>query len=407
MPGGTVTSLGTRPSSDRSGYGIGNALMPILHVRSTAFVGGPERQILGQARELPRLGFRPIVASFLQGEEGVQFLDAAAVGGIETHALPCRGPFDLSPARALAEEVARHGIAVICAHDPKASVLGYLAARRARVPFVAWVRGWTGETWRVRLYEAVHRMVLRRADLVVAVSQSLANRCERVGVKRERLRVIPNAVETDGLTGVPPVDLRAELGVPPGCPLVLSVGRLSAEKGHRYLVEAAHLVTAERPDTHFVVLGDGRERTRLEGKARRLGLNGRFVFPGFRADARQLMTQADVLALPSLTEGLPNVVLEAFAVGVPVVATAVGGVPELVRDGENGWLVPRADAAGLASALAAALADPGERARRGAAGQALVAAHYTFAAQAAQTADAFRQVLSKRGEGTCKQHAQT
>jgi glycosyltransferase involved in cell wall biosynthesis len=215
-------------------------------------------------------------------------------------------------------------------------------------------------------------------------------------VRCERLRVIPNSVDADGLVGARAGDLRAELGLPAGCPLVLSVGRLSAEKGPRDLVEAARLVTNERPDVYSVVLGDGRERARLERQARRLALNERLVFAGFREDARRLIAQADVLALPSLTEGLPNVVLEAFAAGVPVVATGVGGVPELVRDGENGWLVPPADAGGLASALVAALSDPDERARRGAAGQALVRGRYTFAAQAAQAAEVFREVLSRR-----------
>jgi len=388
---GASSSTAPRPASD------GTCGMPmILHLRATAFVGGPERQILGQARELMRHGIQPVVASFVQGEEGTEFLSVAAAEDVETLSLACRGPLDLSPARALAAEVTRRGAAVICAHDPKASLIGYLAARHASVPLVAWVRGWTAETWRVRAYEAVHRMVLRRADMVIAVSRALADRCARAGVKRERLRVIPNAVDTNGPIGARAVDLRAELGLPAGCPLVLSVGRLSAEKGHRYLLEAALAVTAARSDARFVVLGAGRESARLKGQARRLGLNGRFLLPGFREDARQLMAQAEVLALPSLTEGMPNVVLEAFAVGVPVVATAVGGVPELVRDGENGWLIPEADAAELASALAAALADPGERARRGAAGQSLVRARYTFAAQAAQAANAFRQVLSQR-----------
>ena len=378
----------------------------VLHLVASGFLGGPERQLLGQARRLPAHGFRALVGSFLQGDEGEALLAEAAAQGLGTLALVCSGPLDLSPVRQVVGAVRQRRLALLCAHGAKASVIGYLAARRAGVPFVAWVRGWTGETWRVRLYEAVHRMILRRADLVVAVSQALADRCERVGVRRERLRVIPNAVDTDGLIGARAVDLRAELGLLSRSPLVLSVGRLSAEKGHRYLLEAARLVVQERRDAHFVVLGDGRERSRLAEQARRLGLNGRFLFPGFRSDAAQLMAQADVLALPSVTEGMPNVVLEAFAAGVPVVATAVGGVPELVRNGENGWLVPSADAVALASALVAALADPDERARRGRSGQELVRAHYTFAAQAAQAAEAFREVLSGRCGTRCKQHAQ-
>ncbi|MFB3880117.1 MAG: glycosyltransferase family 4 protein [Armatimonadota bacterium] len=379
-----------------------NATPTVLHLRASAFAGGPERQILGQAQELPRHGLHPIVATFRQGDEGLQFFEAAGGAGVDALALRCRGPLDLSPVRKLADEVGRRGATLICAHDPKASVIGYLAARRARVPFVCWVRGWTGETWRVRLYEAIHRRVLRRADLVVAVSQALADRCERAGVRPERIRVIPNAVELDNGSDPRVPDLRAELGLPPRCPLVISVGRLSAEKGHRYLVEAARAVIARHTEAHFVVVGDGRERPSLEQRAKRLGLNGQVAFAGFRPQARQLIAQADVLALPSLTEGLPNVVLEAFAAGVPVVATAVGGVPELVRDGENGWLVSSGDAAGLGAALNAALSDRGERARRGAAGQALVRARYTFAAQAERAAEVFREVLSRRGGERCR-----
>ena len=384
---------------------MSGALIPVLEVRATAFVGGPERQVLGQARELPAHGFRAVVGSFVQGQEGAALLVEASRRGLETLPVPCRGPLDLSPAGRIAAEVRDRGIGLICAHDPKSAFIGHLAARRCGVPLVAWVRGWTGETWRVRLYEGIHRRVLRRADLVIAVSQALAERCERAGVCRERIRVIPNAVELESDSDRQKSDLRVELGLPPRCPVVISVGRLSAEKGHQYLVEAARLVTGRHQKARFVLVGDGRERSALEARARRLGLNGQIVLTGFRPDARQLIAQADVLALPSLTEGMPNVVLEAFAAGVPVVGTAVGGVPELVRDGENGWLVPSADAAGLAAALSAALADPGERARRGAAGQALVRERYTFAAQAARAAEAFREVLARRDEGRCSPRA--
>lgn len=382
---------------------MSGALIPVLELRATAFVGGPERQILGQARELPAHGFRTVVGSFLQGREGAAFLAEASGQGLETLPVACREALDLSPAGRIAAEVGERGIGLICAHDPKASLLAYLAARQAGVPFVAWSHGRTRETWRVRLYEAVHRRVMRRAHLVVAVSQAEADRCERAGVRRERLRVIPNAVEISGLRPESGVDLRAELGLPPRCPLVLTVGRLSAEKGHRYLVEAARLVVEQRRDAHFVALGDGRERRRLGEQVRRLGLNGRFLFAGFRSDAPQLMAQADVLALASLTEGLPSVLLEAFAAGLPVVATAVGGVPEVVRHGENGWLVSPRDPSGLAAALIESLSDRDELVRRGQAGGALVRQRHTFAAQAAQAAQVFREALSMKQAEGCRQ----
>jgi len=368
-------------------------LIAILHLRATGFVGGPERQILGQAQELPRHGFEAHIASFIQADEGAAFLDAAASRGLDVLPLPSAGPLDLSPAGRIVAEAARRRLKLICAHDPKSALVGYVAARRSGLPLVAWVRGWTGETWQVRLHERVHRWVLRRADLVIAVSAHQAELCRRAGVAAQRIRVIPNAVEVRRPT--PGRDIRAEFGLPPSCRVVLSVGRLSPEKGHERLVAAAPSVLAEHPDLIFLVLGEGPRRGEIERAAQGLGLNGRLLLPGFHPDASALMAGADLLVLPSLTEGMPNVVLEAFAAGVPVVATRVGGVPEVVLDGETGWLAERPTPECIASAMLQALADPEERSRRAANARALVRRSHTFAAQAAQAAYAFRSVLAE------------
>ncbi len=317
----------------------------VLHIRATAFVGGPEKQILHHIPHLEPLGFRVLIGSFLQGTEGTALLAYAAELGVDAIGFACRGPLDISPVRPLAGEIRRRQIALVCAHDAKSLLIGYGAARLAKVPIVAWSRGWTGETLRMRLYERVHKALLRRADLVVAVSQAQGKRCEQIGVQRASLRVVANAVDVEGVAGAQSADIRRELHLPAWSRLVFSVGRLSPEKGHRFLLATAPAVLARHSDAYFLVLGDGQERNRLVRQAQLLGVSARVIFCGFRQDAAALMRQGDLLVLPSLTEGLPNVVLEAFAAGLPVVATDVGGVGELVRPG-TGWLVPGPDGPG-------------------------------------------------------------
>jgi glycosyltransferase involved in cell wall biosynthesis len=364
----------------------------VLHLRATGFVGGPEKQILRHAVHVPRHGFHAVVGSFLQDGEGKALLEEAERLGVEGVPFRCRGPFDLAPAVTIAAVAVSRGIELICAHDAKSSLLGLMAARRARVPFIAWSRGWTGETRRVRFYDRVHKMLLRRAEVVVAVSHAQAVRCREAGVRPQHIRVIPNAVEVNGSAAAG--DLRQELGLQPDSRLVLSVGRLSPEKGLADLIAAAPAVLAEHRNAVFVLVGEGVERRRLEMQVCELGLTGRVLICGFRRNAAALMAQADLLAMPSVTEGLPNVILEAFAAELPVVATAAGGVAELVRP-QTGWLVK--DRARLAETLAEALRDPAEARRRARAAHDLVARDFSFERQAGAIAGLYRDVLAAHG----------
>jgi glycosyltransferase involved in cell wall biosynthesis len=370
-----------------------DTLTAVLHLRATGFIGGPEKQILRHAVHLPAHGFRAVVGSFLQDGEGTALLEEAERLGLEAVPFRSRGPLDLAPAVTIAAVTVSRGIGLICAHDAKSSLLGLMAARRARVPFIAWSRGWTGETRRVRLYDRVHKMLLRRAEVVVAVSHAQAARCREAGVRPQHIRVIPNAVEANGSARAG--DLRQDFGLRPDCRLVLSVGRLSPEKGLADLVAAAPAVLEEHPEVVFALVGEGTERPRLEAQVRELGLTGRVLICGFRRNAALLMRQADVLALPSLTEGLPNVILEAFAAELPVVATEAGGVSELVRP-ETGWLVK--DRARLAEMLAEALREPEEARRRARRARELVASQFSFERQAGLIAGLYRDVLAAHAD---------
>jgi glycosyltransferase involved in cell wall biosynthesis len=202
----------------------------------------------------------------------------------------------------------------------------------------------------------------------------------------DRITVIRNAARIDAFAE-PDSDARGELlrcfpDAPGIATIVLGAGRLSPEKGFSVLIDAAASLVGLDRSTGVVLFGDGPERAELEQRIASLGLRERFVVPGFRPDLDRLIGAADVVVLPSFTEGLPNVALEASAAGVPVVATSVGGTPEVITDGETGILVPPGEPAALATGIAELLRDPAMRGRMGAAGRQRMREHFTFEAQA-------------------------
>jgi glycosyltransferase involved in cell wall biosynthesis len=240
-------------------------------------------------------------------------------------------------------------------------------------------------------------------DRVVCVSHGQAAKVLRTGVPPARARVIPNAVHAERFASPDPAD-RQRLGAFfPATPgrVVGAAGRLSPDKGFGLLIEAAAVVAREDPSVGFVLFGDGPLRPKLERQAEDAGLSGRFIFAGFRDDVDRFMPFLDLLVLPSFTEGMPNVVLEAFAAGVPVVATAVGGTPEVVEDGRSGFLVPPGDAAALAEGIRASLATEDGRRELGRRGRERVRREFTFAAQAR----AYEELFEELGVGPARRTA--
>jgi glycosyltransferase involved in cell wall biosynthesis len=185
----------------------------------------------------------------------------------------------------------------------------------------------------------------------------------------DKIAVIKNGISLEAVRGSQsPDSLKAELGVDEG-PVVGTVAKLRPVKGVRYFIEAAAMIHARHPSVKFLVVGDGSERERLRSLASRLGLNGHIILAGARDDARDLLGLLDVFVLPSLSEGMPWAVLEAMAVGLPVVATRVGGVPELVDDGRTGYLVEPRDAESISDSVCKLIDDPDAMRQLGSAGR--------------------------------------
>jgi glycosyltransferase involved in cell wall biosynthesis len=237
-----------------------------------------------------------------------------------------------------------------------------------------------------------YRLLAPVVHRFIAVSRHMADDlCHTFAIPLEKIRVVHNAVAA-------PAAAQFDGGSEPGLnrggtglKVVLTPARLHAQKGHRYLLEAALLV----PDAIFVFAGDGPERTSLEDQSARLGLRDRVLFLGRRDDIPALLAQCDVCVLPSLSEGLPLAVLEAMAAGTPVIGCAVGGVPELVADGQTGLLVPPADPQALAGAIRCLLSNPGLARQLAAAGHARVLQDFSVSTMVARITAIYEELLEK------------
>lgn len=310
-------------------------------------------------------------------------------------------------ARAAAREIVETGADVIHSHGYKESVVAAaaraVASRGAAAPRPAHVRTQhsapqpvtRGARLKARLYYAIDRAVLARAtDRVIAVSDEIAGRLAPIA-GRGTVRVVRNGVEPAGVDGARVASARAALGAGAGDVLIGAAGRLQRVKGFDVLIAAFGALGRDVP-ARLAILGDGPEGAALEREAARLPDPSRVRFAGHVEDFSSALAALDVLAVPSRHEGMPMVLLEAMALGLPIAAARVGGIPEAVVDDVSALLVPPEDPAALASALARLARDPALRARLGAAARARALSDFTAERMARETAAVYREAVAER-----------
>jgi glycosyltransferase involved in cell wall biosynthesis len=337
----------------------------LLLVVDSLEVGGAERHVVDLALALRRKGYGVEVACSVAGGLAEPLEEAGVPVRPLTRRLVKRR---VSPAyaRGIWRLLKERRFDLVHAHIFASAVAAAIATRRTGLPLV--ITEHTEASWQTWWTRRVSRWAHRRARHAIAVSTPIQRRLiEKDGVPPDLVTLIPNAV-------IPAPDDPPDLSgvLPDGWlegPLVGVVARLQPEKGVATFLEAAVRLSKISPETRFLVAGDGPLREKLLELARRVGIEDRVRFLGYRTDARALIGLLDVLVVPSLTEGSPLIVLEAMAAGVPVVASAVGGIPDQVRHGEEGLLVSPGDPEALTRALGELLRDPGRARLMGAAGQ--------------------------------------
>ena len=346
----------------------------ILAIMEANSITGPAKNLIEFARRAKDTDFDFTIATYYRAPGDSPFAAAARSAGIPTHTIFERGRFDTGVLGRLREIIKLERPDIVQSHNVKSHFFVRLLGIPARLPRIAFNHGYTAQSTLDRTYTQLDYWSLRRAYRAVVVCRPFARAMEHRGVPRDRIHIQHNSVKP--FTAPPAAEIaaiRSELGIE--LPLVLAVGRLSAEKGHADLLEAAARVSD--PPFQLVVVGDGPERGHLEEQIARLRLERKAILTGHRPDVRPFYAAATLLALPSHSEGSPNVVLEAMAAGVPVAATNVGGVPEILENERTGLLVAARDPDAMAGAIRRLLLAPETRCALADAARQEVEAHYT------------------------------
>jgi len=332
-----------------------NALR-LLAVMEAYSITGPAKNLLEFARLARDAGVETTLVTYTRGPASNLFIETARQNGIPIETISERGAYDPSVVTALQELADRLRPDIIQTHAVKSHFLARRAKLFRRAPWVAFHHGYTWTSLQARLYNLLDRWSLRAAKKVVTVSVPFREELAAKGVRRERIEIVHNAIRPDWGSGVHE-RLRAQLGIGPDRKVILVVGRLSREKDHLTLLHAVRGLDASL-SPHLVIVGEGPERSRIEERIRSLSLSDAVTLTGQQDSAEPYYGIADVAVLSSRSEGSPNALLEAMAAGVPVVATRVGGIPEMVAHNESALLVEPGDSSAMTDAISRLMRDP-------------------------------------------------
>lgn len=363
----------------------------VLHLIETGGPGGAERMLLGMTRHLDP-SFHSTVGlmkpGWLESQIQERGLDHVRIQGGTWGDIGCIGH--------LARVVRASAIQVIHAHEFYMNVLGAAVSRLTGVPLISTVHGKNYYPEK-RRRQLLYRWVASTAASIVTVSEDLKLFfCRTVGVADSRVTVVPNGIDTAIWSPVvADAALQAECGIPRDAVVAGAIGNLYPVKRHIDLIRALPLIKVACPNIHVVILGRGDQRTILEQEAAVLGVADRLHLPGFQENTRQWLNRMDCYVMPSESEGMPLSLLEAMSAQVPVVVTAVGGIPEVVTHEESGWLIPPHRPEMLAKAIIHVLTHPSEARAVAAHGRARIEARFSADAMARAYGTLYREGMDR------------
>lgn len=341
--------------------------------------GGAETKLLELISHMDRDRFHTTVCSLGIGDRLQDKFDRL---GIPFVSLERRGRIDPKLILDVSNLIRREKIDVVMTTLFYADVVGALASAISPNKAVFSWETISAPEWLLTHRLWAYRFAMHFCSKVISVSHATARwLVEERGLSKNKITVIPYGVNLEIFNHSRNGHLRPELGIPPDVPVVGVVARLHPQKGHEYLIKAARVLADKFKDLKIVLVGDGELRAELEQAVVEAGLSATFIFLGFRSDVRDLLSMFDIFVLPSLYEGLPNVILEAMATNLPVVATSVDGTVELVDDGETGYLVPPRDPDALVAKIGNLLESADLRRQFGCAGRKKVEEQYSLELQ--------------------------
>jgi glycosyltransferase involved in cell wall biosynthesis len=378
--------------------------LTILSLISSEGNYGAENMLVALARNLSQLGCCCIVAVFFDSRFcRPAVAEQAQRQGLTVEIVPCNGKRDWNAVKYIRKLLVGYDVDILNPHGYKADLYAYAAAWPNRTPLVATIHNWPSKLLRMRAYATLDRLVLRRFDKAISVSDVGSDILRTSGVASSKVSTIFNGVNVARFDGATPT-LRREVA-PNGDSLVGFVGRLVPDKGGEVLLRAAQQVLAVHPKTTFVLVGEGPARKDWEELAIRLGVGKQVVFAGVRDDMPEVYASLDIVVLPSLIEAMPMCLLEAMAAGKPVIATRVGAVPKLILSEQTGLLLEPGDVNALVAAILRLLEDPQLASQLGDSGRTHALTHFSAEAMARSYIEQFEHVLACRRDPSPKHMA--
>ncbi len=364
----------------------------ICYVIDHLDIGGAQRQLVELVKRMPRQTWEPIVIALSTSRRTLG--DELAQAGVTVHYIPQHGAFDARCLKRLTRLLRLYRPSIVHTFLFTADTYGRIAARLAGVgPVICAIRNTVDDM--PRRHRLMNRWLMHwTARVTVNADAERRSFVAQGGIPDAKIRTIYNGIDVP--TDAPSLNgaYRREWGIPDQAPIVAMIARLAPQKDHRTFLEAAQRIARVVPDARFLLVGDGPCRAQVEQWVAELGLADRTRLLGARRDVRQLLDSIDVCVLATHFEGCSNTLMEAMAAGVPVVATNVGGNPELVADGETGLLVPPKDPDALAAAIQRLMADTAAARAMGARGRARMAGQFSMDAAWAQTAALYAELLN-------------
>ena len=375
----------------------------VLTLIESSTVTGPSRNLIefGKLAANPEPGLLPvqvIVATYQRGPGESPLAVTAKNAGLSVFTISERRRWDTKVFPQLRQMIAQCQPDILESRNVKSHFLVRMLGLHRKCRWVAWNHGYTATNWLDRAYSQLDRWSLRGAYRVVTVCGPFADKLESRGIDRDRITVLHNSVKP---FVAPPLEqvrrVQHSLGLQDEA-VILAVGRLSYEKGIADLLRAAAVLSNTKgvPNFRLVLVGDGPEREALARLASRLGIEGKLTMAGFQRDTKPYYSIATLMAVSSHTEGSPNVVLEAMAAGLPIAATAVGGIPEILEEGLTGLMVPPRNPDAMASAILRILTDPEMRLRLGAAARLRAESNFTPEVYKRSLVEFYQKTLESR-----------
>ncbi|MEM4188093.1 MAG: glycosyltransferase family 4 protein [Candidatus Hadarchaeum sp.] len=386
-------------------------MIKIVRIIARLNIGGPPIHVINLNSCLDPLRFSSLLVCGIENPGEGSMLDYAFTRGVQPISIPeivGEATFkyrDLKALIKLYQLIRRERPHIVHTHTTKAGFLGRLAARLAGVPIVVHtyhghvLHGYYGPS-KTRLLRSMERALARLTDCLIAISELIKRDLVAYGVaSAEKIAVIPLGFDLEPFlcNQVYKGKLRRELGLNEDARIVGIVGRIFPIKNHRLFLDAAVRVATREPNAYFVVVGDGILRSEMEGYAQKLGIAPRVFFLGWRRDLPRIYADLDLLVVSSDNEGTPVSAIEAMASGCPVVGTSVGGLPDIILEGETGYLVPPRDPEALAAAVLSLLQDREIAARMGQTARALAKDRFSLQRLVSDVQNLYESLLVSKG----------